>query len=71
MSDTLTGVDGKPLSSRGERTRRRLLEAARAWARSLGATHLELDSGEARVDAHRFYEREGATSRTVCFGWDL
>ena len=35
-----------------------LLEAAKAWARGQGATHLELDSGEARKDAHRFYERE-------------
>ena len=50
---------------------RRLLDAARAWGRERGATHLELDSGEARVDAHRFYEREGPSSRTVCFGWEL
>lgn len=28
MTDLLTGVDGRPLSARGERTRRRLLEAA-------------------------------------------
>jgi GNAT superfamily N-acetyltransferase len=35
-----------------------LLEAAKDWARERGATHLELDSGDARVDAHRFYERE-------------
>lgn len=33
-----------------------LLGAAKGWARSAGATHLELDSGLARPDAHRFYE---------------
>jgi AcrR family transcriptional regulator len=36
VSETLTGVDGKPLSSRGERTRRRLLEAAEAVFAELG-----------------------------------
>jgi GNAT superfamily N-acetyltransferase len=48
-----------------------LLDAAKVWAAERGATHLELDSGEARADAHRFYERESPTSRTVCFGWEL
>jgi GNAT superfamily N-acetyltransferase len=48
-----------------------LLDAAKEWAREHGATHLELDSGEARRDAHRFYEREGATNRSISFGWDL
>ena len=48
-----------------------LLERAREWATSRGASHLELDSGEARVDAHRFYEREGAEYRSFCFGWQL
>lgn len=48
-----------------------LLEAAKHWARERGATHLELDSGDARTEAHRFYEREqpGWTSR--CFAWPL
>ncbi len=32
-----------------------------AWAREHGCTHLELGSGLGRVDAHRFYEREGMT----------
>ena len=36
MSDTLTGVGGRPLSKRGERTRRRLLEAAEAVFAELG-----------------------------------
>jgi GNAT superfamily N-acetyltransferase len=50
---------------------KRLLDAAKSWASVGGATHLELDSGEARTDAHRFYEREAPSSRTVCFGWEL
>ncbi len=56
----------------GERSRgvgAELLAAAREWARGKGASHLELDSGEARADAHRFYEREGAGLRSICFGW--
>ena len=36
MSETLTGVGGRPLSKRGERTRRRLLEAAEAVFAELG-----------------------------------
>ena len=48
-----------------------LLDAAKAWARERGATHLELDSAEPRTDAHRFYEREGAQYRSICFGWQL
>jgi GNAT superfamily N-acetyltransferase len=48
-----------------------LLDAAKEWARSHGATHLELDSGEPRADAHRFYEREQPSYRSVCFGWEL
>ena len=48
-----------------------LLDAAKGWARERGATHLELDSAEARKDAHRFYEREGAAYRSYSFGWEL
>jgi GNAT superfamily N-acetyltransferase len=48
-----------------------LLDAAKDWGRERGATHLELDSGEARADAHRFYEREGPTWKSICFGWEL
>jgi GNAT superfamily N-acetyltransferase len=48
-----------------------LLDAAKAWARERGATHLELDSAETRTDAHRFYEREGPSWRSVCFAWEL
>jgi GNAT superfamily N-acetyltransferase len=48
-----------------------LLDAAKAWGRERGATHLELDSADARVDAHRFYERERPSSRSRAFGWAL
>lgn len=48
-----------------------LLDAAKDWAREHGASHLELDSAVPRVDAHRFYEREGAEYRSVSFGWTL
>lgn len=50
---------------------RRLLAAAKGWARERGATHLELDSATGRVAAHRFYEREQPSWRSVCFGWEL
>jgi GNAT superfamily N-acetyltransferase len=48
-----------------------LLEGAKAWAREHGATRLALDSGEARRDAHRFYERERPSYRSISFGWFL
>ena len=48
-----------------------LLDAAKDWGRRHGATHLELDSGEARADAHRFYNREQPAYRSVQFGWEL
>jgi GNAT superfamily N-acetyltransferase len=50
---------------------KRLLDAAKDWGRERGASHLELDSGDAREDAHRFYEREEPSSRSRNFGWDL
>ena len=48
-----------------------LLTAAKDWAREAGATHLELDSGIDRVDAHRFYEREQPSWKSISFSWDL
>ncbi len=48
-----------------------LLNAAKTWARNAGATHLELDSGLARGDAHRFYEREGGARESYTFGWEF
>ena len=50
---------------------KRLLDAGKEWARARGATHLELDSNEARADAHRFYDREQPSWRSTCFGWEL
>ena len=48
-----------------------LLDAAKAWARDHGAARLELESGPARVDAHRFYERERPDGWSRCFRWTL
>ena len=56
---------------RSEGIGKALLEAAKDWARGAGATHLELDSGLGRTDAHRFYEREGAERQSYSFGWEL
>jgi GNAT superfamily N-acetyltransferase len=49
----------------------RLLAAAREWGGGRGATHLKLDSAEARKDAHRFYEREGGSGRSLSYTWAL
>jgi GNAT superfamily N-acetyltransferase len=48
-----------------------LLAEACAWARECGASHLELDSGLARTDAHRFYDREGGEKMGFSYGWEL
>ena len=48
-----------------------LLDAAKAWGRERGATHLELDSGDARTDAQRFYEREQPSWTGRSFAWAL
>lgn len=48
-----------------------LLDVAKDWARARGATHLELDSAETRADAHRFYDREEPSWKSVSFGWVL
>ncbi|MHB8587084.1 MAG: GNAT family N-acetyltransferase [Thermoplasmatota archaeon] len=50
---------------------RRLLHAAKDWARAAGASHLGLESSEHRKDAHRFYDREAPTSRSRFFTWDV
>jgi GNAT superfamily N-acetyltransferase len=49
----------------------RLLEAAKGWARERGATHLELDSAESRLAAHRFYERARPSWRSISYAWEL
>ena len=48
-----------------------LLDAAKTWARDHGAVWLGLESGTARVDAHRFYEREGPDGWSRSFRWTL
>jgi GNAT superfamily N-acetyltransferase len=48
-----------------------LLDAAADWARRHGATHLELDSGVARTDAHRFYERREPATKGYSYSWPL
>lgn len=56
---------------RGQGIGKRLLEGAREWARERGATHLELDSAESRAGAHRFYEREQPSWRSISYAWEL
>ena len=46
---------------------RRLLDAATEWARERGCTHLELDSGHGRKDAHRFYIEQGMAQNGLIF----
>jgi GNAT superfamily N-acetyltransferase len=58
-------------SRRSQGLGKALLDAAKDWARARGATHLELDSAETRADAHRFYEREEPSWKSVSFGWVL
>jgi GNAT superfamily N-acetyltransferase len=48
-----------------------LLDAAAAWARARGATHLELDTGLARADAQRFYERRAPATVGYSYSWPL
>jgi GNAT superfamily N-acetyltransferase len=50
---------------------KKLLDAAKGWARQRGATHLKLDSSTARLAAHRFYERERPAIRSNSYGWEL
>ena len=56
---------------RSEGVGKALLDAAKDWGRERGATHLELDSGEARADAHRFYDREAPAWRGYQYTWML
>ncbi len=54
-------------ASRGQGIGPRLLDAATDWARERGCTHLELDSGNARTDAHRFYLAQGMAQDGLVF----
>lgn len=49
----------------------RLLDAAAAWARARGCTHLELDSAVSRPDAHRFYLAQGMAQDSLSFSLAL
>ncbi len=48
-----------------------LLETVEAWASGRGATHLELDTGMARADAKRFYERRNPQAQGISYQWGL
>jgi GNAT superfamily N-acetyltransferase len=48
-----------------------LLDAALEWARGRGATHLELDTGLARKEAQRFYERRDPDAVGYSYSWVL
>ena len=48
-----------------------LLDAAAVWARERGATHLELDTGLARTDAQRFYDRRDPAATGYSYSWGL
>jgi GNAT superfamily N-acetyltransferase len=48
-----------------------LLGAAEQWARERGATHLELDTGLARTDAQRFYDRRDPATKGYSYSWRL
>jgi GNAT superfamily N-acetyltransferase len=48
-----------------------LLDAAAEWARGAGATHIELDTGLARSDAQRFYQRREPDAVGYSYSWRL
>jgi len=48
-----------------------LLDAAKAWAKEHGATHLELDTGLAREDTQRFYDRQKPIAKGYSYSWAL
>ncbi|HEU4759763.1 MAG TPA: GNAT family N-acetyltransferase [Dehalococcoidia bacterium] len=54
-------------SQRSRGTGRLLLDAATQWARERGCTHLDLDSGNGRQDAHRFYLAQGMAQGSLSF----
>lgn len=58
-------------AARSRGTGRELLATALSWAAENGATHMELESGLGREDAHRFYLRENATQNAFSFRWAL
>jgi GNAT superfamily N-acetyltransferase len=49
----------------------KLLDTASDWARDRGATHIELDTGIARTDSQRFYERREPAAKGYSYTWPL
>lgn len=58
-------------SRRSEGVGGALLDSAADWARGAGATHLELDTGLARTDAQRFYDRREPDTKGYSYSWAL
>jgi GNAT superfamily N-acetyltransferase len=56
---------------RGQGLGGQLLQASASWALGRGCTHLELASGAARLDAHRFYASQGMTQSMNFTLWRL
>jgi GNAT superfamily N-acetyltransferase len=59
---------------REERSRgigRLLLDAASAWGRTRGCTHLKLESARAREAAHRFYTSNSMLQTSLAFQRDI
>lgn len=56
---------------RSEGVGTRLIQAAREWARERGATHFELDTGQARHNAQCFYESLSPDHQGISYTWDL
>jgi GNAT superfamily N-acetyltransferase len=52
---------------RGTGVGAQLLEAACDWGRRFGCDHLQLNSGNARKDAHRFYKANGMEQDSLVF----
>jgi hypothetical protein len=69
--DDLIGFCTAYLSIDSVRFGQRCWAEARRWASAHGATHLKLDSSLARRDAHRFYEREDPSNRSISYVWQL
>ena len=58
-------------SQRSRGAGKALLQAAADWARERGCTHIQLNSGNARKDAHRFYLANGMTQDSLSFNLPL
>ena len=50
---------------------KQLLDEAKRWAQARGASRLQLESSEVRTDAHRFYQREQPSWRSIAYGWEF